>query len=56
MTLQSPSSILHLEVWTRYFGHRYSINTLELKWIQKLLNPTSVFWKKSHAVSIELKA
>ena len=24
---------LHFEVWTRYFRHKYSINSLELQWI-----------------------
>ena len=55
MTSQSPSSILHLEVWTRYFGNRYSINTLELKWIQKLLNPTSALWKSLMLYRLNLK-
>ena len=30
---KNNSSTLHLEVWTRYFRHRYSINSLELQWI-----------------------
>ena len=30
---KKSSSILHLEVWTRYFRQRYSISSLELQWI-----------------------
>ena len=45
MTSQAPSWAPHLKRCTRYFRHGYSINFLNIKWIQRLLNPTNALWK-----------
>ena len=52
---KNNSSTLHLEVWTKYFRHRYSIKSLELPWIQRLLNPTNALWKCHKLYWLNLK-
>ena len=52
---KNNSSTLHLEMWTRYFRHRYSINSLELQWILRLLNPTNPLWKALMLYWLKLK-
>ena len=39
------SSTLHLEVWTGILDINTQLNSLELKWNWRLLNPTNVLWK-----------
>ena len=53
-TSKIPNSTLHLDDWTRYFRHRTQLNSLKIKWIQKLLNPTNPFWKNLMLYQLKL--
>ena len=48
-------STLHLEVWTRYFRHRYSIKLSRTSMNLKIIRPHQSSLERSHAVLIELK-
>ena len=52
---KNNSSTLHLEVWTRYFRHRYSIKLSRISMDLKIIKPQQCSLERSHAVLIELK-
>ena len=52
---KNNSSTLHLEVWTRYFRHRYSIKLSRTSMNLKIIKPHRCSLERSHAVLIELK-
>ena len=52
---KNNSSTLHLEVWTRYFRHRYSIKLCRTWMNLKIIKPNQCSLERSHAVLIKLK-
>ena len=55
MIFQAPYSAFHLEVWARYLNIVTQLNSLKLKWIQRLLNSTNALWKSLILYELKLK-
>ena len=55
MIFQTPYSAFHLEVWARYLNIVTQLNSLKLKWIQRLLNSTNALWKSLILYELKLK-
>ena len=56
-TSQTPSSMLHLDEWTRYFRHRDTIKLSKNKMDSKVIKFHQCSLEKSHPVSsIELNS
>ena len=53
-TSQTPSSVLHLEGWVRYFRLRYSMKLLKNYMDSEVIKPHQCFLERFYAVLMEL--
>ena len=55
-TSETPSSILHLDDWTRYFRHRHTIKLSKNKMDSKVIKSYQYSPEKSQSVPTELNS